>query len=72
MRSGCAADAQRARSVTTAVVEAKKDRCAYDAAPKFPQDSPFHLLHGNWGEIEEFAPIKIHTDGPIVPSTIST
>jgi hypothetical protein len=24
------------------------------------------------GEIEEFAPIKIHTDGPIVPSTIST
>jgi hypothetical protein len=39
MRSGCAADAQRARSVTTAVVEAKKDRCAYDATPKSPEDS---------------------------------
>jgi hypothetical protein len=39
MRSGCAADAQRARSVMTAVVEAKKDRCAYDAAPKSPEDS---------------------------------
>jgi hypothetical protein len=34
MRSGCAADAQRARSVMTAVVEA-----AYDAAPKSPEDS---------------------------------
>ena len=39
MRSGCAADAQRTRSVTTAVVEAKKVRCANDAAPKSPQDS---------------------------------
>jgi hypothetical protein len=37
MRSGCAVDA-RARSVTTAVVEAKKDRCAYDAAPKSLKD----------------------------------
>jgi hypothetical protein len=39
MRSGCTADAQWARSVTTAVVEAKKDRCANDAAPKLPEDS---------------------------------
>jgi hypothetical protein len=39
MRSGCAADAQRASSVTTAMVEAKKDRCANDAAPKSPEDS---------------------------------
>ena len=29
----CAVDAQRMHSVTTAVVEAKKDRCANDAAP---------------------------------------
>ena len=34
MRSGCAADGQRAG----AVVEAKKDRCANDAAPKSPQN----------------------------------
>ena len=39
MRSGCAADAQQARSVTTAVVEAKKDKCANDAPPKSPEDS---------------------------------
>jgi hypothetical protein len=54
MRSGCAADAQQARSVTTAVVEAKKDRCAYDAAPKSPEgsaDAPPPPL------IEEIAPI---------------
>jgi hypothetical protein len=40
MRSGCAADAQRSwmRSVTTPVVEAKKDRCANDGAPKLPQN----------------------------------
>ena len=46
--------AQRARSVTTAVVEAKKDRCAYDAAPKSPEgsaDAPPPPL------IEEIAPI---------------
>ena len=39
MRSGSAVDAQRERSVTTAVVEAKKDRCANDGAPKSPKDS---------------------------------
>ena len=39
MCSGWAADAQRARSVTTAVVEAKKDRCANDAPPKLLEDS---------------------------------
>jgi hypothetical protein len=51
MRSGsaveCAADAQQERSVKTAVVEAKKDRCANDGAPKSPEDSadapPPHL-----------------------------
>jgi hypothetical protein len=47
MRSGCAADAHRARSVMTAVVEAIKDRCANDAPPKSPEDStnapPPHL-----------------------------
>ena len=40
-------DAQRERSVTTAVVEAKKDRCANDGALKSPEDSadapPLHL-----------------------------
>jgi hypothetical protein len=39
MGSGCAADAQRVRSITTAVVETKKDRCANDAASKSPEDS---------------------------------
>jgi hypothetical protein len=34
---GCAVDAQQARSVTTALVEAKKDRCANDAAQKRPK-----------------------------------
>jgi hypothetical protein len=38
MCSGCVVDAQQARSIMTAVVEAKKDRCAYEATPKFPQE----------------------------------
>ena len=37
--SGSAVEAQWKRSVTTAVVEAKKDRCANDGAPKSPEDS---------------------------------
>ena len=38
MCNGCAADAQRPRSITTDVVEANKDRCANDAAPNLPQN----------------------------------
>jgi hypothetical protein len=74
MRSGCTAG----RSVTTAVVEAKKDRCAYDAAPKFPQDSadaPRHHLHlrefclkleRNRGNRPNFAPVAflVGTNNP--------
>jgi hypothetical protein len=35
MRSGCTVGVKR----YTAVVEAKKDRCANDGAPKLPEDS---------------------------------
>ena len=38
MGSGCAADAQRARSITTAMVEEIKDRYANDAVSKSPQN----------------------------------
>jgi hypothetical protein len=46
------------------VVEAKKDRCANDGAPKSPEDSadappppPARIFAWNWGEIKEIAPI---------------
>jgi hypothetical protein len=50
MRSGCAADAQRARSVTTAVVEAKK--AGVPMTP--PQNRPKILLTPHHLHLREF------------------